>query len=102
MKTLTLTAVAAAFVSTLAVVPASAQDVRLAVSYVDLDITSANGATALASRIQTGIDKACARATDIRSLKSIELCRDALTADAVAQLADDGAPLAAQSLAAKG
>jgi UrcA family protein len=101
MKTLTLTAVAAALVSTLAVAPAQAEVLRVAVTYGDLDIHSATGAAELADRIQSDAGQACARTVDLREVIQTAQCKQSLVADAVTVLNGRGATLAADTLAAR-
>jgi len=102
MKTTLLAVVAASLATTLAVAPAQAQDVRVQVSHADLDINSAAGAAALATRIETGVAQACARSSDIRDLTAVTLCKEAMISDAVAQLNAKGATAAAAKLSANG
>ena len=101
MKTALITAAAAAL-ATLSVSPAHAQGVKVAVSYGDLDITSAAGAEALAGRIETNVGAACGRGVDLRNLKAVSLCKEAMISDAVTKLNGRGATQAAAALATKG
>ena len=100
MKTIAIAA-AALTASMLAITPAQAEDLRVQVDYADLDITSTEGAAALASRIEAGVSKACARSSDFRSLKAAAQCEDALLSEAADQLASREATLAAANLAAQ-
>lgn len=97
MKTIALAA-AALTASMLTVAPAQAEDLRVQVDYADLDINSSEGAAALASRIETGVTKACARSSDFRSLKAAVHCENALLSEAVDQLTSRDASLAAANL----
>ena len=95
MNTFAIKALAAASLSLLAIAPAAAQEVRVAVPYGDLDIASPAGAAELATRLQTGIEVACAR-PDTRELKAMAAwttCKDTAMAGAVEQLARQGAAL---------
>jgi UrcA family protein len=102
MKTFVLTAIAASLASAVAVAPAQAKDLQVQVNYADLNIASASGAATLADRIETSVNRACARSSDIRDMQAVVLCKDALISNAVSQLDSKGATQAAQALAAKG
>lgn len=97
-----LTFAAAALAATVAVAPAHAEDLRVQVGYSDLDISSVDGAEALAGRIEAGAGAVCARNGDIRNLKAVSLCKATLINEAVVQLNDKGATQAAQVLSNKG
>jgi UrcA family protein len=102
MKTLVSTAIAAALATAFTVAPAQAQDFRVQVKSADLDITSAAGAATLAGRIEAGVTQACVRTQDIRDLKGVASCKEALLSDAAAQLNAKGATLVAGHLSARG
>ncbi len=79
MNTIALKALAAASLSILAISPAAAQDMRVAVSYGDLDIASTDGAETLSQRLEAGARTACGRA-DVRDVKvgaAVAACREA-------------------------
>lgn len=101
MKTAILTVLAASLASAVAVAPAQAKDLQNEVSYADLNIHSAAGAATLADRIQTSVDRTCARSNDIRDVQGVAACKRALISDVVSQLDSRGAKQAAQTLAAK-
>jgi len=95
MKTTIIQALAAASLSLLAITPAAAEEVRVTVSYGDLDIASAAGAEELNSRLLGGIKAACER-PDLRDLKAISAwteCKDAAMSSALEQLALKGASI---------
>ena len=95
MNKLAIKALAAASLSLLAIAPAAAQEVRVAIHYGDLDITSAAGAEQLNARLETGIKTACGR-PEVRDFKSVTAwteCRDAAMSSAFEQLAQQGAAL---------
>ena len=97
MNTFAIKMLAAASLSILAVAPAAAEDLQVAVAYGDLDLASPAGAQQLATRLQVGIETACAR-PEIREIKAMaawSACKDAAKAGAVEQLARHGAPLSA-------
>ena len=88
MKTPLLITAAAIVASTLAVAPAQAEGIRVQVDYSDLDVSSPVGEAVLASRIEARVDQACARSEGIRNLKAVASCKQALMANAEAQLAE--------------
>jgi UrcA family protein len=95
MKAIAIKALAAASLSLLAVAPAAAEEIRIAVHFGDLDVASAEGAEVLHQRLQAGIATACAR-PDMRNLKAMvawEECKDAAMSSALTQLAQRGADL---------
>lgn len=97
-------AIAAALLIGLAATPALAQEVRIEVSYADLDIATPEGAGRLADRIAGSVKSACA-VSDARGVKAAAIagaCQSELLAGAVEQLNTQGAALAAESVAAKG
>lgn len=96
MKTTLLAITAAALASAVAAVPAQAAAPSVAVSYADLDVHSAAGAAALATRIQAGVDQVCARTVDIRDVQGTASCKSQLLSDAAAQLNGKGVQLAAR------
>ena len=59
-----------------------------AVSYADLDLSSAAGRARLEQRLATAVRAVCGRAapTDLNGLAQVALCRDETLADAQAQL----------------
>ena len=93
---------AAAGIAGLAAVPAHAEDLRVQVSYADLDIGSDAGAAAFAARLEAGAQQACARSGEMRSVKSTAVCKDQFLAEVVKQLNAKGETLVAGKLAAKG
>jgi UrcA family protein len=92
---------AAAMAASFVAAPAQAQDLRVEVGYSDLDIHSAAGAEKLADRIDTRIGSACGRSANLRDLKAVTMCKDAMVSEAVVQLNDRGATQAAQVLSNK-
>lgn len=89
MKTFTILA---AVVATLTAAPAVAQD-TVAISYADLDVTSAAGAETLAGRINAGIKQACERPDmrDVKRMAEWQECKDSAMSQATEQLARIGA-----------
>lgn len=102
MKTLAIKALAAASLSLLAVAPAAAEEVRVAVPFGDLDITTPAGAEALAARIEAGVETVCARPESraMTAFAAWDACKANARAEAVAQLAEKGAAVEGTSLAA--
>lgn len=96
MKTTLIALTAAALASTAAIAPAQAAAPSVAVTYADLDVHSAAGAAALATRIEASVDQVCARTVDIRDLQGTASCKSELLSDAVAQLNSQGVKLAAR------
>lgn len=94
----------AAILAGLAATPALAEEVRVEVDYADLNIGTDEGASRLASRIAASVKTACA-ANEIRDLKGAaraSACQNEMLTEAVAQLNDRGAKLAAQNLIGRG
>jgi UrcA family protein len=104
MNKLALAAAASVALTGITAAPAAAQDVRVQVSYADLDIATPQGASTLAGRIAASVKDACA-APAVRDLKSAvlaETCRAEMLTSAVAQLNAKGAGHVAQDLAVRG
>jgi UrcA family protein len=97
MKTIAIKALAAATLSILAVAPAAAEEARVTVTYGDLDIASPAGAETLVHRLHKGVEAACGRveSRDLKVMAAQAACKDAAMTDAVAQLSEKGAQVAA-------
>ncbi len=95
MNNFAIKALAAASLSLIAVAPAAAEEVHVTVSYADLDIASPAGAEQLAARLQNGIETACARpeTRDLKAMAAWSECKETAKAEAVEQLARQGATL---------
>ena len=97
MNKLAIASAVAVALSSIAAAPVAAQDVRVAISYGDLDLNTATGAQALGERLEAGVKAVCDR-PDIRDLKSMaawEQCKDAGMTSANEQLSRQGARVAA-------
>lgn len=72
-----------------AVAPAMAETVSVAVSYSDLDLTSAAGKKALETRVAVAIKTVCAKpeARTIKSMKAWESCKTDAADSASEQMA---------------
>ena len=81
---------------------ASAQDV--AIPYSALDVSTPAGAQALAERFAAGVDTACARPDirDIKAMADFTACKDAAVISATQQLNNAGALLGAKEIVAQG
>lgn len=84
---------AAIAIAAASIAPASAEQgsrtIQVAVSYADLDLTSAVGVKALSSRIKRAADVACGRSRGSASLtirRAIEACRAEAISSAVASI----------------
>lgn len=77
-----------AALSTLAALPAAAEDFTVSVSYADLDLTAPEGAVALAHRIDAAVGKACERPhlRDLKGMVAWEECKASAIAAAQDQL----------------
>ena len=97
MNKLAIASAVAVALSSIAAAPVAAQETRVAISYADLDLSTAAGAQALGERLEAGVKAVCAR-PDIRNLKSMvawEQCKEAAMTSANEQLARQGARTAA-------
>lgn len=102
MNRIALSAALAVSLSTLAAVPAAAQDASVSVAYSDLDIATPAGAQALAQRFQAGVDAACARPDirDVKAMAEFSACKSAAVTSATQQLNTAGALFGASRLVA--
>lgn len=90
MKFTALAAAAAVSISALAVTPAMAEQVRVPVSYADIDVTTPGGSAILAARVKVAVATACERPVS-RNLKAAaewQHCREAAL-DSVAEQLDE-------------
>lgn len=97
MNKLAIASAVAVALSSLAAIPAAAQETQFVVSYADLDLNTTAGVQALDQRLEAGVKAVCER-PDIRNLRSMaayEQCKDAAMNSAHQQLAQQGARLAA-------
>lgn len=102
MKTIAIAA--AAILAGFAAIPALAEEVRIEVSYTDLNIDTHEGASRLAERIASTVKSACAAnvSRDLKTAAMTTTCQNNMMAEAASQLNERGARLAAESLVVKG
>lgn len=93
MNKLSFAAAISVALSSVFAAPVAAQEAQVAVSYADLDLTTAAGVQTLGQRVEAGVKVVCDR-PDMRELKSMlawEQCKEAAMTSANEQLARLGA-----------
>lgn len=87
-KSIITSLVVALSVAGITVTPAAAEEVSVAISFADLDLSSPDGTAALEQRIDSAVRKVCSK-PDLRLLKEMvawEECKAAAKATAFEQL----------------
>lgn len=92
MKITAIAAAMAASLSALAIAPAAAQEIQVAVPYGDINVASQAGSEILASRVRTAVDTACERPAtrDLKMNAEWQNCRQAALESAASQLESKG------------